>query len=35
MKLKGIIGAASLLLIGIVFGAILVSGFGWVTTKLS
>jgi len=35
MKLKGIIGAASLLLIGIVFGAILVSGFGWVRPSLA
>ena len=30
MKIKGIIGALSLLLIGILFGAILVSGFGLV-----
>ena len=35
MKLKGIIGAASLLLIGIVFGAILVSGFGLVRPSLA
>jgi serine protease Do len=35
MKFKGIIGAASLLLIGIVFGAILVSGFGLVRPSLA
>ena len=35
MKLKGIIGAGSLLLIGIVFGAILVSGFGLVRPSLA
>ena len=35
MKIKGIIGALSLLLIGIVFGAILVSGLGWVRPGLA
>jgi len=35
MKSKGIIGALSLLLIGIVFGAILVSGLGWVRPGLA
>jgi len=35
MKTKGIIGALSLLLIGIVFGAILVSGLGWVRPGLA
>lgn len=35
MKIKGIIGALSLLLIGIVFGAILVSGFGLVRPGLA
>ncbi|MGB5287526.1 MAG: Do family serine endopeptidase [Ignavibacteriaceae bacterium] len=35
MKIKGIIGAASLLLIGILFGAILVSGFGLVRPSLA
>jgi serine protease Do len=35
MKIKGIIGALSLLLIGIIFGAILVSGFGFVRPSLA
>jgi serine protease Do len=35
MKIKGIIGAASLLFIGILFGAILVSGFGLVRPSLA
>lgn len=35
MKIKGIVGAASLLLIGILFGAILVSGFGLVRPSLA
>jgi serine protease Do len=35
MKIKGIIGAVSLLLIGIIFGAILVSGFGFVRPGLA
>ena len=35
MKFKGIVGAASLLIIGIVFGAILVSGFGLVRPSLA
>jgi serine protease Do len=35
MKIKGIIGALSLLLIGILFGAILVSGFGLVRPGLA
>jgi serine protease Do len=35
MKFKGIVGAVSLLVIGIVFGAILVSGFGLVRPGLA
>ena len=35
MKIKGIIGALSLLVIGIIFGAILVSGFGLVRPGLA
>jgi len=35
MKFKGIVGAVSLLIIGIVFGAILVSGFGLVRPSLA
>jgi serine protease Do len=35
MKIKGIIGAAALLFIGILFGAILVSGFGLVRPSLA
>ncbi|MCU0364997.1 MAG: S1C family serine protease [Ignavibacteriaceae bacterium] len=35
MKIKGIIGALSLLFIGILFGAILVSGFGLVRPGLA
>jgi serine protease Do len=35
MKIKGIIGALSILFIGILFGAILVSGFGWVRPGLA
>ena len=35
MKLKGIVGTVSLLIIGIVFGAILVSGFGFVRPGLA
>ena len=35
MKVKGIIGAVALLFIGIIFGAILVSGFGIVRPGLA
>ena len=35
MKAKGIIGAASLLIIGVLFGAVLVSGFGLVRPSLA
>jgi len=35
MKVKGIVGAISLIVIGIVFGAILVSGFGLVRPSLA
>ena len=35
MNYKGILGAVVLIFIGIIFGAILVSGFGVVTTKFS
>jgi serine protease Do len=35
MKFKGIVGAVSLIIIGIVFGAILVSGFGLVRPSLA
>ena len=35
MKIKGLIGAASILIIGIIFGAILVSGFGLVRPSLA
>jgi len=35
MKIKGIVGAISLIVIGIVFGAILVSGFGLVRPSLA
>ncbi len=35
MKIKGIVGALSLLVIGIIFGAILVSGFGLVRPGLA
>ncbi len=35
MKIKGIVGAVSLLVIGIIFGAILVSGFGLVRPGLA
>jgi serine protease Do len=35
MKVKGIVGAISLIIIGIVFGAILVSGFGLVRPSLA
>ncbi len=35
MKAKGIIGAASLLVIGVLFGAVLVSGFGLVRPSLA
>ena len=35
MKIKGIIGAISLLFIGVLFGAILVSGFGLVRPSLA
>ena len=35
MKFKGIVGALSLIIIGIVFGAILVSGFGLVRPSLA
>ncbi len=35
MKIKGIIGALTLLLIGVIFGAVLVSGFGLVRPMLA
>ncbi len=35
MKLKNILGVSALLIIGVVFGAILVSGFGWVRPSLA
>jgi len=35
MKIKGLIGAASILIVGIIFGAILVSGFGLVRPSLA